>query len=258
LFDNEVLNIHQLFNMQALRTLKIAIIGYGKMGREVEKVALERGHEVILILDNENDWMKKGHLLKKCDVAVEFTTPYTVIGNLKKCLEKGIPVVTGTTGWHDNLDEVRSLFQQKNGTLFTSSNFSVGVNIFFEINRRLAQLMNKYEMYDVALEEIHHTQKLDAPSGTAINLADDILARLDRKKSWGNQPEHDPEKLFIRSVREGNVPGIHNVTWESETDKIELRHEAKNRKGLAAGAIMAAEFISDKKGLYGMQDLLSL
>jgi 4-hydroxy-tetrahydrodipicolinate reductase len=244
--------------MKVHKSLTIALLGYGKMGKEVEKAAVERGHKVQLTIDSEDEWRKKGKLLKKCDVAVEFTAPPIVTGNIRKCIDLGVPVVTGTTGWYNLLGEITSYCNAANGTLFYASNFSVGVNIFFTINRKLAQIMNEYPLYEVSMEEIHHTQKADAPSGTAITLAEGIIANVDRKKSWGNQPADDLEKLFIRSVREGSVPGTHIVSWESGIDKIEIKHEAKGRKGFAVGAIMAAEFVYNKKGIYGMNDLLAL
>lgn len=237
--------------------MKLALIGYGKMGKEIEKAALAGNHSIELIIDNEQDWVEKRELLSKCDVAIEFSIPAVVVNNLKACFESGIPVVTGTTGWSNRLEEVSSLCAANNGTLFHSSNFSIGVNIFFEINRKLAAIMDKYSEYDCRITEIHHTQKLDAPSGTAITLANDIISETERKESWVNSSTAEPGKLEITSVREGTVPGIHEISWTSGIDKINIRHEAFNRQGFAKGALLAAQFVLGKKGIFGMKDLMA-
>jgi 4-hydroxy-tetrahydrodipicolinate reductase len=238
--------------------MKLALIGYGKMGKEVEKAALASNHFIGTIIDNEEDWHKNRDQFLKCDVAIEFSIPSMVISNLYKCFEAGIPVVTGTTGWNDRLAEVSETCSDKNGTLFYSSNFSIGVNIFFEINRRLASIMNRYGEYDIKLTETHHVQKMDAPSGTAITLANDIIAGIERKKTWTNLGAGNDSQLEILSIREGSVPGIHAIDWISDIDKISIRHEAFNRQGFARGAVMAAEFVIGKKGIFGMNDLLNL
>ena len=238
--------------------MKFALIGYGKMGKAVEEIALSRNHNIHVIIDSSNDWALKGSLLKECDAAIEFTMPSVAVGNIKACFDAGVPVVCGTTGWNNYRGEVVNYCMEKNGALIYSSNFSLGVNIFFEINRRLATLMNPHQMYDVSIEEVHHTQKLDSPSGTAITLAEDILADINRKQAWVNELSENPADLVIRSVRFDAVPGTHTVIYESENDLIILRHEAKNRKGLALGALLAAEFIAGKKGIFTMKDLLGI
>lgn len=238
--------------------MKFALIGYGKMGKAVEETALSLNHSIHVIIDNSGDWALKGGQLRECDAAIEFTMPSVAVGNIKACFDAGVPVVCGTTGWNDRRQEVTDYCIEKNGAIIHSSNFSLGVNILFEINRKLAGLMNPHQMYDVSIEEIHHTQKLDSPSGTAISLAEDILANINRKKAWINEPSGERSDLVIHSVRFDAVPGTHTVTYESENDLISIRHEAKNRKGLALGAVMAAEFIAGKKGIFTMKDLLGI
>lgn len=238
--------------------MKLALLGYGKMGKEIEKIALDRGHTIGAILDNEEDWILKAELLRSCDVAIEFSIPAVAPVNVTRCFELGIPVVSGTTGWTEQLGEAGRKCTELNGTFFQASNFSIGVNVFFEINRRLAQFMNAYPEYGVSMKEVHHSQKLDSPSGTAITLAKDILASVDRLNGWVNMPSSDEDQIGITSIREGQVPGTHEVIWDSEIDKITLIHEAKNRKGFALGAVLAAEFILGKKGVYGMKQLLNL
>lgn len=238
--------------------MKLALIGYGKMGKEVEKAALASKHTIGTIIDNNEDWHTNWDQFQGCDAAIEFSIPSMAVSNLFKCFEAGIPVVTGTTGWNERMDEVAAICSEKNGTLFYSSNFSIGVNIFFEINRRLASIMNRYGEYDIKLTETHHIQKMDAPSGTAITLANDIIAETERKKNWINSASGDKSQLEIQSVREGSVPGIHAIEWISDIDKISIRHEAYNRQGFARGALMAAEFVIGKKGIFGMNDLLKL
>ncbi|HNX43235.1 MAG TPA: 4-hydroxy-tetrahydrodipicolinate reductase [Bacteroidales bacterium] len=238
--------------------MKLALIGYGKMGKAVEEAALSRKHTIHVVIDNADDWKSKGHLLKECDAAIEFSIPAMAVSNMYACFDAGIPVVCGTTGWNEKAGEVKARCIEKNGALLYASNFSVGVNIFFEINRRLARLMNTQDNYEVSIEEVHHTQKLDAPSGTAITLAEDIIRNIDGKSKWKNEKTDNPSDLFIQSVRQGTVPGTHTVTYESENDFITIRHEAKSRKGLAAGALLAAEFIAGKKGIFSMKDLLGI
>jgi 4-hydroxy-tetrahydrodipicolinate reductase len=237
--------------------MKVALLGYGKMGKEIEKVLLDRNHTIFTIIDKEEDWEQNEQLLH-CDVAIDFSTPQSAPLNLLRCFEKGIPVVCGTTGWLDRYDEIQTACTRLNGALFFASNFSIGVNIFFEINRRLAFLMNSHEDYDVLLREIHHIQKLDSPSGTAVTLARDLLEAVDRKKSWVNSVSENSHDLQILSQREGLVTGIHEVEWKSSIDMLMIRHEAFNRRGFAMGAVLAAEFIPGKSGIFGMKQLLNL
>jgi len=236
--------------------MNVAIIGYGKMGRAIEQILLERGHKVPLIIDIDNQADMTPESLRKADVAIEFTTPDTAYGNIVKCLEAGVPVVCGTTAWLDHYDEAVELCNSLNGTFFYASNYSIGVNVFFKINSMLASIMNRYNEYDVTLNEVHHTQKKDAPSGTAIILAEGIIDNVDRKKEWFLGATTDPEKLEITAQRRSIVPGIHTVVWESPTDVITIDHSVKSRNTLAAGAVMAAEFLAGKKGIYTMDDLL--
>ena len=236
--------------------MKIALLGYGKMGKEIEKIAIERNHEIVMRIDSFEDWNAHIYDFLKVDVAIEFSTPATVLDNIMKCFSANVPVVVGTTSWYSQLDTVRELCIEKNQTLFYAINFSVGVNIFFQINKKLAQLMNSHSEYEVYMEEIHHAQKLDAPSGTAITLADDIISTLNRKENWINNLDESGDVLGIKSVRESNVPGTHIITYESANDMIEIKHTAKNRLGFAIGAMLAAEFIAGKKGIYEMKDML--
>ena len=226
------------------------------MGKEIEKVALERGHEIVSKIDLNSSYSFDDDSFKSADVAIEFTMPESAYNNYLKCFENNIPVVSGTTGWLDKLDDIKQKCENEGQTFFYASNFSVGVNIFFEINRRLARIMNKMEDYDVSMEEVHHTQKLDAPSGTAITLAEDILEAIARKTKWVNEPAKSAGELSIISKREGMVPGIHTVKYDSEVDEIIIHHSAKSRKGFALGAVLAAEFTQNNKGFLGMQDLL--
>jgi 4-hydroxy-tetrahydrodipicolinate reductase len=237
--------------------MKIALLGYGKMGREVEKIAIENGHSIGLSIDNETDWIEKAHLLKGCDVAIEFSVPAIAVTNICRCFDFHIPVVAGTTGWYDQFQLISDYCNKTGGTLFYATNFSIGVYIFTDINRRLASLLEAYPMYTPEMTEIHHTQKLDAPSGTAITLANDIMTANQRITNITSSiPE--PGEIKIHSVREGNVPGTHSITWSSEIDQITIMHEAKNRRGLALGAVMAASWIQGRKGVYTMKDMLNL
>ncbi|HPF51598.1 MAG TPA: 4-hydroxy-tetrahydrodipicolinate reductase [Draconibacterium sp.] len=238
--------------------MKLALIGYGKMGKEIEKIALERGHEIALKIDVNNQKDLTVENLKKCDVAIEFTMPVSAVSNYYTCFEAGIPVVSGTTGWLDRKEEVYAKCAETNGTFFYGSNFSVGVNLFFELNRKLAELMASREEYDVEMTEVHHTQKLDAPSGTAISLADDILEILPGLNQWVNDKAADKNELNIKSERVGEVPGIHTIRYESDVDFIEITHSAKSRKGFAFGAVLAAEFCRENKGILTMKDLLNI
>jgi len=238
--------------------MKLALIGYGKMGKAIEEVALQRGHEIVLTIDEPNlyDFTKEN--MAKADVAIEFTGPHSAFDNVRSCLEFNVPVVCGSTGWIDKLDEMKKKCAEMNGAFIYSSNFSVGVNIFFEINKRLATLMAPHKEYEVLLEETHHTQKKDAPSGTAITLAEQILEQVHRKKQWVNEFSENTEDLEIISQRIDPAAGTHSVKYSSAVDDIEIIHTANTRKGFALGAIMAAEFLKDKKGFFSMKDVLNL
>lgn len=236
--------------------MKCAIIGHGKMGREIERILVERGHSVELVVDESNVEDLTPENISKVDVAFEFTTPDTAADNVAKVLQVGGRVVCGTTGWLSRLKEMEELAQSKGGALFYASNFSIGVNIMFRINRRLAELMNPYSEYEVRVEETHHMWKKDAPSGTAITLAEGIIENLDRKSSWVNDKATDASMLEIESFREGMVPGIHTVTYTSADDVLQLKHSITNRRALALGAVIAGEYMSDKQGVHTMDNLL--
>jgi 4-hydroxy-tetrahydrodipicolinate reductase len=238
--------------------MKIALIGYGKMGHMIEEIAIQRGHEVVLKIDVNNPQDLNKETISKADVAIEFTNPESAFQNVMKVLEFGVPVVSGSTGWNNKLDEARNYCKQNNGSFLHASNFSVGVNIFFEVNKLLAKMMSSQPEYDVTMREIHHTAKKDAPSGTAVTLAEQVLSNLLRKKNWVNQPAETREQLSIISERIDPAPGTHYVKYSSEVDDIEIIHTAHSRKGFALGAVLAAEFITDKKGIFSMQDVLNL
>ena len=236
--------------------MKIALLGYGKMGKEIEKIAVSRGHEIVLKINVDNAKDLTVENLKKADAAIEFSTPETAYSNIQKCFEANVPVVVGTTGWTDHLNEVTKQCLEKNQSLFFSSNYSIGVNLFFKVNEYLAKLMNTHSEYNVELEEIHHIHKLDAPSGTAITLANHIIEQIDEKKNWINATTENKNEVGIISKRLGEVPGTHTVTYRSEVDEINITHFAHNRKGFAMGAVMAAEWMKGKKGVFGMNDML--
>jgi len=238
--------------------MKLALIGYGKMGKAIEEVALHRGHEVIIKIDQPNLHEFTKENLEAADVAIEFTGPHSALENIKKCLEFGVPVVCGSTGWTEHLDEMKKLCAEKLGGFIYSSNFSIGVNIFFEVNKRLAELMATHKEYEVILEETHHTQKKDAPSGTAITLAEQVLQYIKRKKQWVNELSDHPEDMEIISQRIGPAPGTQSAKYSSAIDNIEIIHTAHNRKGFAGGAVLAAEFLKDRKGFFGMREVLGL
>ena len=238
--------------------MKIALIGYGKMGHMIEEIATQRGHEIVLKIDvtNQQDFTKEN--MSKANVAIEFTNPESAFQNVMKCLEFGVPVVSGSTGWNNKLDEAKNYCLQNKGSFLHTSNFSIGVNIFFEVNKLLAKLMASQPEYDVTMREIHHTAKKDAPSGTAVTLAEQILSNLPRKKNWINEPAQNEEQLSIISERIDPAAGTHYVKYSSEVDDIEIIHTAHSRKGFALGAVLAAEYISDKKGIFSMKDILHL
>lgn len=248
--------------------MKIALIGYGKMGKEIEKIALSRGHEIVSIIDVDNQEDFNSEAFKSADVAIEFTNPQVAYGNYMKAFNAGVKVVSGSTGWmNEHGDEIKELCAKSGKTLFWSSNFSLGVAIFSAVNKYLAKIMNQFPAYDVTMSETHHIHKLDAPSGTAITLAEQILENLDRKERWvkgtlqapdgsmSGSAECAADELPVSSIREGEVPGIHVIRYESEADNIILTHDAKNRKGFALGAVLAAEYTADKEGYLGMDDL---
>ncbi len=238
--------------------MKIALIGYGKMGKAIETIALEKGHEVVLRIDVTNLAEMTAENLLKADVAIEFTGPHTAVQNISSCLNAGLPVVSGSTGWLEEWQKVEELCNSKNGSLLYASNFSIGVNLFFELNKRLAQLMSPYPVYEVSMEEIHHTQKKDAPSGTAITLAEQILSVNPSKKYWLNNLASSPEQLSIISKRIDPAPGTHSIKYSSSIEDIEIIHTAHNRTGFASGAVLAAEFLHNKKGIYTMKEVLGL
>ena len=235
--------------------MKIALIGYGKMGKTIEQIALQRGHQIVSIIDINNTADFDSEAFRSADVTIEFTTPATALGNYMRCFEANVPVVSGTTGWLSHLDEVKAKCEQEGKTFFYASNFSVGVNIFFALNRYLAKIMNGFPAYDVRMTEVHHIHKLDAPSGTAITLAEGILDNVERKERWTLETAEQPTDLPIHAIREGEVPGIHEIIYESEADTISIKHDAKSRAGFALGAVIAAEFTAGKKGFLGMNDL---
>lgn len=227
------------------------------MGHEIEQVLLRRGHTIELIIDENNRSELTPSALSGIDVAIEFTTPDTAYDNILACIESGTAVVSGTTGWTQRLPELQQRCREVGGTMIYSSNYSLGVNVAFRVNRYLAELMNRFDSYDVRIEEIHHIHKKDAPSGTAITLADDIIARMERKSGWADASKAGASDIAITSVREGEVPGTHTVTYESEDDVLELRHTLKSRRALAVGAVVAAEFICCKRGVFTIDDLFN-
>ena len=237
--------------------MKLALVGYGKMGKTIEGIARSRGHEIVSIIDIENKEDFDSEAFRSADVAIEFTSPQTAVSNYKKCFDADVKVVSGTTGWLDCMDEIKTLCEEKNQTFFYASNFSIGVNIFFAVNKFLAKLMNNFPDYDVKMTETHHIHKLDAPSGTAITLAENIVKEIERKNRWTLETAENEQDIPIHAIREKEVPGIHEITYESEVDTIVIKHDAKTRAGFALGAVVAAEFVADKKGFLGMEDLFS-
>ena len=233
--------------------MKIALLGYGRMGKTIEKIAIDRGHTIVLKVDEHTESFD----VSIADVAIEFSIPSVAVSNLTKCFEAGIPVVSGTTGWLDSYDEMVKLCQSNNAAFIYASNFSLGVNIFFELNKKLAAIMNSQKHYTIATEEIHHTKKLDAPSGTAITLAEGIIENSDQK-AWKLGAEGDTTTIPIVAKREGDVPGTHTISYNSDVDQIEIKHTAHNRHGFALGAVVAAEWLQNKKGIYKMNDVLGL
>ncbi|MCY7420349.1 MAG: 4-hydroxy-tetrahydrodipicolinate reductase [Chitinophagaceae bacterium] len=238
--------------------MRIALIGYGKMGKAIETIALQKGHEIVLKIDLDNAHELTKEYLGKADVAIEFTGPSNAVDNIKKCMDAGTPVVSGSTGWLERWNEVEQYCNTSKGSLLYASNYSIGVNLFFELNKYLAKLMEPYGEYDVQMEEVHHTQKKDAPSGTAITLAEQVLKQIRRKKLWVNQEAGTPDELQIISERTDPAPGTHKIKYTSDIDDLEIIHTAHNRVGFAGGAVLGAEFLAGKKGIYSMKDVLGL
>lgn len=232
--------------------MKIALLGYGKMGKVIERIALERGHEIVLRKSSSDTF--EG--LSNADVAIDFSVPTAAVGHISECLNNNIPIVSGTTGWLEDYDKMVTLCNDKNGAFIYGSNFSLGVNLFFELNTYLAKMMSQFDQYSISMEEIHHTQKLDAPSGTAISLAKDIL-KNSKYSNWSIDANHAKNELFIDAQRIENVPGTHSVFYTSDVDTIEIKHTAHSRDGFALGSVIAAEWILGKKGVFTMKDLLS-
>ena len=237
--------------------MKIALIGYGKMGKEIEKIALERGHQIVSVIDISSIDGFESDAFKSADVAIEFSQPSSAFENYKKCFAAGVPVVSGTTGWLEHLNDVKEICVKEEKTFFYASNYSIGVNVFFAVNKYLARIMNQFPAYDVSMKEVHHIHKLDSPSGTGITLAEGILENIDRKIKWEEGENLSPSTLAIHSIREGEVPGIHEIIYESEADVINIKHDAKNRKGFALGAVIAAEFTQGKTGFLTMKDIFN-
>jgi 4-hydroxy-tetrahydrodipicolinate reductase len=238
--------------------MRIALIGYGKMGKAIEAIALAQGHTIGLAISSSNQQDFTAQNLAGCDVAIEFTNPHSAVKNIKQCIQAGVPVVCGSTGWLEQWEGVAAFCKQQSGALLYASNFSLGVNLFFELNRVLAELMERHPGYDVTIDEIHHTQKKDAPSGTAITLAEQVLQHITRKTKWVNHSAENPAELAIISHRIDPAPGTHTVKYHSAIDDIEITHTAHSRTGFASGALQAAVFLAGKKGIYTMKDVLGL
>jgi len=232
--------------------MKIALFGYGKMGKTIERLAVERGHEIVARVDHEQN-----DPISEADVAIDFSIPSAAFDNISRSLEQGIPIVSGTTGWLDQYDDIVALCKEKNGAFIYASNFSLGVNLFFELNKTLAKMMGPFSDYQIQMEEIHHTQKLDAPSGTAISLAEGIIDQTS-KTNWSLDVTNDPNTVPIVAKRIEKVPGTHRVVYDASVDQIEIKHIAKNRDGFALGALVAAEWLQNKKGIFTMKDVLGL
>ena len=238
--------------------MKIALIGYGKMGMAIEKIALEKGHTCPFKITNKNAQDINLITPETADVAIEFTVPGAAVANISTLLKNKVPVVCGTTGWLDQLEEIEKLTKENDTAFFYASNFSVGVNIFFKLNKILAQIMNDFNDYDVEMEEIHHIHKLDAPSGTAITLAEGVIEKFDSKKNWSLDEAKHADDLKIIAKRIEEVPGTHSITYNSPIDSIEITHTAHNRTGFALGSVLSAQWLEDKKGVFGMEDMLKL
>ena len=236
--------------------MKIALIGYGKMGKEIEAAAILRGHSIVLKVDSKNASSYTDQELTMADIAIEFSQPAMAMDSILRCLSLDLPIVVGTTGWYEKLNDVKQLVLQKKQAFLYASNFSIGVNLFFELNKQLATLMKEQKEYSVGIQEIHHLQKLDSPSGTAITLAEDLLLQFPQKNNWANTKITEKETIGIESLRMEGVPGTHTIQYNSEIDSIEIKHTAHNRKGFALGSVIAAEWLNGKKGFYTMRDVL--
>jgi len=232
--------------------MKIALLGYGRMGKEIEKIALQRGHETVIKSTGENSYD-----ITKADVAIDFSIPSSAYDNISNCINNNVPVISGTTGWLDKYNDIVDLCNKKSGAFIYASNFSLGVNVFFELNKQLAKMMSTLEQYNVSIEEIHHTKKLDAPSGTAITLAEGVIENTN-KKAWELDKKTSDENISIKAIRTPDVPGTHTVTYNSEVDTIDIKHTAHNRQGFALGAVIAAEWLNGKTGVFTMRDVLNL
>ena len=238
--------------------MNLLIIGYGKMGKSIETIAVERGHKIAGIIDVNNQDLLHEIDPSTVDIAIEFSQPDAAFENIRTCLQRGIKILSGTTGWLDRKEEVKHLCQTNKGTFFYASNYSIGVNLFFRLNEYLAKLIKDYPQYEPSMTEIHHTEKKDAPSGTAISLAEDIISNIPGIKNWGNDNAKNPESLSIKSERTGTVPGTHIINYVSEVDRIEIKHEALSRKGFALGAVLVADWLKDKEGMLDMNDFLEI
>lgn len=238
--------------------MRIALLGYGKMGKTIEQIALQRGHEISARIDISNRSDMFDINTENTDVVIEFSSPESAYGNLKFCMEFGLPTVCGTTGWLQHKEEIEKLCEENEAAFFYASNYSIGVNLFFELNKTLARLINPYRDYAVTTNEIHHTEKKDSPSGTAITLAEGIIENFDGKNKWVNNEIANPNEVPIWSSREGKVPGTHTIKYISDVDEIEITHKANNRMGFALGAVVAAEWLQGKQGIFGMQELLGI
>lgn len=232
--------------------MKIALLGYGRMGKEIEKIALQRGHEIVIKSTGENSYD-----ITTADVAIDFSIPSSAYDNISNCINNNIPVISGTTGWLDKYNDIVDLCNDKKGAFIYASNFSLGVNVFFELNKQLAKMMSTLEQYNVSIEEIHHTKKLDAPSGTAITLAEGVIENTN-KKAWELDEKTSEENIPITAIRTPDVPGTHTVTYNSEVDTIDIKHTAHNRQGFALGAVIAAEWLNGRTGVFTMRDVLNL
>ncbi|RAJ92598.1 dihydrodipicolinate reductase [Larkinella arboricola] len=236
--------------------MKILLLGYGKMGKTIEQIALDRGHEIAGRIDLQNRAELDTLGASDVDVAIEFSSPESAVANIQDCLKRGWPVVCGTTGWLGHRTEIEALCRETNGAFFYASNYSIGVNLFFRLNKILARFMKSYPSYRVSMTEVHHTEKKDAPSGTAITLAEGIMEELPTKKRWSSETAEQPDAVAIESLREGTVPGTHVVRYDSEVDTIEIKHVAHSRQGFALGAVIAGEWLAGRQGIFGMEDLL--
>lgn len=250
-----VVFLHKSFDFYRRFLMKIALIGYGKMGKTIERIAINRGHEIVSIIDINNQEDFDSDAFRSADIAIEFTTPATAVGNYHKAFAQGVPVVSGSTGWTAQMPEIKQLCETSGATFFWTSNFSLGVNIFFALNKYLSALMDNFANYTPAMKEIHHIHKLDHPSGTAITLADGLIEKVGRINRWAEENQAD-DTLIINHEREGEVPGTHIISWDSDVDTITIEHRAKTREGFALGAVVAAEWVNGKKGFLTMDEMM--